>query len=102
MVLGVAGDRLGTDGDRPARSRLRGRGAGTSALAQWTTLLFEATAWRRLDFATWSGNTAMCRVGERLAFVREATFRRARVVEGEVYDSVVYGVLREDWAVWAG
>lgn len=77
---------------------LRGRGAGRSALAQWTTLLFAATRWRRLDFATWSGNTAMCRVGESLGFRREATFRRARVVEGEVYDSVVYGVLREEWA----
>jgi RimJ/RimL family protein N-acetyltransferase len=24
-------------------------------------------------------------------------FRRARVVDGERYDSVVYGVLREEW-----
>ena len=79
--------------------RLRGRGMGASALEQWTTLLFAATTWRRLDLATWSGNSAMCGVAESLGLTREATFRRARVVAGEVYDSVVYGVLREEWAV---
>ena len=77
---------------------IRGRGAGSAALEQWITLLFASTAWRRLDLATWSGNTAMCRVAEGLGLVREATFRRARVVDGEIYDSVVYGVLREEWA----
>jgi len=77
---------------------VRGRGAGTAAIEQWTTLLFAATGWRRLDLATWSGNHAMSRVAERLGFTLEARFRKARVVRGEVYDSLVYGVLREEWA----
>ena len=77
---------------------LRGQGLGAAALEQWSTLLFDSTGWRRLDLATWSGNTAMCRVAQGLGFVREATFRQARVVAGEIYDSVVYGVLREEWA----
>ena len=77
---------------------LRGRGIGSAALAQWTTLRFASTRWRRLDLATWSGNKAMCRVAEGLGLVREATFRQARVVDGEIYDSVVYGVLRAEWA----
>ena len=75
----------------------RGRGIGTEALALWTTYLFATTAARRLDFATYSGNAAMCAVGRALGFVEEARFRDARPWQGEVYDAVVYGVLRHDW-----
>lgn len=76
---------------------VRGAGAGTAATEQWVSTLFAATGWRRLDLATWSGNHAMCRVAERLGFTLEGRFRRARVVRGEVHDSLVYGILREEW-----
>lgn len=76
---------------------LRGRGIGRAALALWTSLLFDRTPWVRLDFATWSGNRAMLGVGKVLGFVEEARFRQARVVDGVRYDSVVMGVLREEW-----
>lgn len=78
---------------------VRGRGIGRTALALWTTYLFEHTPWVRLDFATWSGNAAMLGVGRALGFVEEARFRQARVVEGVRYDSVVMGVLRQEWQV---
>jgi RimJ/RimL family protein N-acetyltransferase len=77
---------------------LRGRGIGRAALALWTSLLFERTPWVRLDFATWSGNEAMLGVGKTLGFVEEARFRQARLVDGARYDSVVMGVLRDEWA----
>lgn len=77
---------------------LRGSGRGTEAMRLWTSYLFAATNWRRLDYATWSGNTAMVRVGEKLGFTMEGRFREARVVRGEVYDSVVMGVLRSEWS----
>ncbi len=80
----------------------RGRGVGVEALGLWAALLFESTGIRRLDFATWSGNTAMCRVGEKAGWREEARFRDARTVRGEVYDAVVYGVTREEWAKPAG
>ncbi|MCH6471465.1 GNAT family N-acetyltransferase [Sinomonas terrae] len=73
-------------------------GYGSDALALWTTYLFGATDSERLDFATWSGNTGMCKVGQKLGFTEEARFRNARMVRGEVCDEVVYGVLREEWA----
>lgn len=73
-------------------------GYGTEALALWTTYLFEVTDSHRLDFATWSGNVGMCRVGQKLGFTEEARYRKARLVRGELYDAVVYGVLREEWA----
>lgn len=77
--------------------QVRGTGAGTAALGLWTSLLFASTPWRRLDLATWSGNHAMVRVAERLGFTLEGRFRQAREVRGEVYDSLVYGVLRDEW-----
>ena len=39
----------------------------------------------------------MVRLAERLGFSREACFRRARIVDGEYYDGLGYGVLREEW-----
>jgi RimJ/RimL family protein N-acetyltransferase len=77
-------------------------GYGTEALALWTDYLFAATDSLRLDFATWSGNAGMCRVGEKLGFTEEARFRNARKVRGELYDAVVYGVLREEWEAHRG
>ena len=76
---------------------VRGRGIGRTALALWTTVLFATTPWVRLDFATWSGNAAMLGVGKALGFVEEARFRQARVVDGVRHDSVVMGVLRDEW-----
>lgn len=75
----------------------RGVGIGSEALALWTTYLFANTSDRRLDFATYSGNEAMCAVGRRLGFVEEARFRRARPWQGVAYDGLVFGVLREEW-----
>lgn len=77
--------------------QVRGQGVGTEALKLWTTFLFGATPWVRLDYATWSGNHAMVSVGRKLGFVEEARFRNARIVRGEYFDSVVYGILREEW-----
>lgn len=77
---------------------MRGRGVGSEALALWTDYLFGTLPIRRLDFSTWSGNRAMCGVGVKLGWTEEARFRDARVVRGAVFDSVVYGVTRAQWA----
>lgn len=77
-------------------------GYGTEALRLWTDYLFAATDSSRLDFATWSGNEGMCRIGTKLGFTEEARFRKARKVRGELYDDVVYGVLREEWEAASG
>lgn len=75
-----------------------GRGQGTDAMHLWTSYLFAKTDALRLDFATYSGNPAMIALGRRLGFVEEGRFRRARRWSGGVHDSVVMGVLREEWA----
>ncbi len=74
-----------------------GQGLATEALALWTDYLFRATDALRLDLATYSGNPGMIAVAQRLGFVEEARLRRARRWAGGVHDSVVYGVLREEW-----
>lgn len=77
--------------------QLRGAGRGRAALDQWTSYLFGATQWQRVDYATWSGNRAMLSLGEKLGFTVQQRFRNARVVGGTFYDSVIMGVLRSDW-----
>lgn len=75
-----------------------GRGLGRQALGLWVDELFEAyPELVRLDLRTWSGNERMCRVAETLGFTLEARFRKARIVEGEYFDGVGYGLLREEW-----
>lgn len=76
----------------------RARGIGEAALRLLTDVVFTGSDAHRLDFITWSGNAAMCRVGEKLGWTLEARFRQAREVRGIRYDSVVYGVLRNEWA----
>lgn len=72
-------------------------GRGTKAVALWTSYLFAITDIIRLDYATWSGNVGMCRIGAKLGWTEEGRFRKARVVRGRRYDSVVFGVLHTEW-----
>lgn len=87
---------LGIDVYDPAYWR---RGIGYEALGLWTDYLLGALPdVHRLDLSTWSGNAAMMRLARRLGFREEARFRKARLVGGNLYDSVAFGVLREEWA----
>ena len=72
-------------------------GHGTEAMRLWTTYLFNSTETARLDLATYSGNPGMMGVARKLGFREEGRFRKARVVNGRFYDSLVYGILREEW-----
>lgn len=74
-----------------------GGGYGTEAMSRWSDYLFASTTVGRLDYATWSGNVGMCRIGPKLGYREEARFRKARLVEGVLHDAVVFGVLREEW-----
>ncbi len=42
-------------------------------------------------------NRASARVLEKLGFVREGTLREDCIVDGDVSDSWVYGLLRREW-----
>ncbi len=75
-----------------------GRGIGYEALGLWTCFLFRSLSQiTRLDLRTWSGNRGMMRLAEKVGYVEEARFRKARIVGDKCYDGLGYGVLREDW-----
>lgn len=56
----------------------------------------------RLGLTTWSGNIGMIRLAKKLGMKKEATYRNARIVNGEYFDAVSYGVLREEWNIEYG
>lgn len=74
-----------------------GRHIGREALSQWLTRLFAMTMLPHLGFTTWSGNTRMMRLGAGLGMRQEARIRQVRYWQGHYYDSVKYGILREEW-----
>lgn len=39
----------------------------------------------------------MIKLAKKLGFKEEAVFRMARIVEGEYYDGLGYGILRTEW-----
>ena len=74
-----------------------GQGYATEAahaVLQWA---FDTLDLNRVQAETDTRNLASARVLEKLGFVREGTLREDCVVDGEVSDSWVYGLLRRDW-----
>ena len=72
-------------------------GYGTEALEMWTNHLFESLPIPRVGLTTWSGNKRMMKVGEKLGMKLEGRMRKCRFYNGEYYDSIRMGVLREEW-----
>jgi RimJ/RimL family protein N-acetyltransferase len=64
------------------------------ALLQWA---FDSLELNRVQAETDTRNAASARVLEKLGFVREGTLREDCVVNGEVSDSWVYGLIRRQW-----
>jgi len=64
------------------------------ALLQWG---FETLGLNRVQAETDTRNAGSARVLEKLGFVREGTLREDCIVNGEVSDSWVYGLLRRQW-----
>ncbi|MEL7385008.1 MAG: GNAT family protein, partial [Pseudomonadota bacterium] len=73
------------------------RGVGFSALVPWISHIFDTQDIERVGLTTWSGNPRMMRCAEKLGMQQEARIRKVRYYQGEYYDSVKYGVLREEW-----
>ncbi|MBF0714155.1 GNAT family N-acetyltransferase [Gemella sp. GH3] len=71
---------------------------GRVALSLWIDKTFvDFTQIEHIGLTTWSGNIRMMRVSERLGMKQEACIRKVRYWEGVYYDSVKYGILREEW-----
>ena len=74
-----------------------GKNIGTRALKLWIQHLFTTLPLVRVGFTTWSGNERMIRVGEKLDMTMEARIRKVRYYNGEYYDSIRMGILKEEW-----
>jgi RimJ/RimL family protein N-acetyltransferase len=74
-----------------------GKGIGSRSLEIWINHIFETLPVVRVGLTTWSGNERMIRVGEKLGMQMEARIRKVRFYEGNYYDSIRMGVLREEW-----
>ncbi len=74
-----------------------GHGYATEAGRELLRWAFDSLDLNRVQAETDTRNTASARVLEKLRFVREGTFREVCVVNGEVSDSWVYGLLRREW-----
>ncbi|MBS7527037.1 GNAT family N-acetyltransferase [Fusibacter paucivorans] len=75
-----------------------GHGIGYKALKLWIDEILRANEKLvRIGLTTWSGNQRMMALAEKLGLKKEAVYRKARIVKGEYYDSVSYGILRDEW-----
>jgi RimJ/RimL family protein N-acetyltransferase len=74
-----------------------GHGYATEAAGAVLQWAFDAVDLNRVQAETDTRNGASARVLEKLDFRREGTLREDCVVNGDVSDSWVYGLLRREW-----
>ncbi|MBU9722799.1 MULTISPECIES: GNAT family N-acetyltransferase [Bacillaceae] len=72
-------------------------GYGSEAYKLWINYLFTNTNLHRLGMSTWSGNLRMMKVASKLGMKEEARIRDARIVNGEYFDAIKMGILRNEW-----
>ncbi|WP_018351687.1 GNAT family N-acetyltransferase [Longispora albida] len=75
-----------------------GHGYATEAAGALLRWAFGTLDLNRVQAEADTRNVASARVLEKLGFVREGTLREDCVVNGEVSDSWVYGLLRREWS----
>jgi len=74
-----------------------GHGYATEAARALLSWAFDSLDLNRVQAEADTRNVASARVLEKLGFVREGTLREDCVVNGEVSDSWVYGLIRREW-----
>ncbi|MFF0191156.1 GNAT family N-acetyltransferase [Streptomyces sp. NPDC005244] len=74
-----------------------GNGYATEAARTVLQWAFHTLDLNRVQAETDTRNTASARVLEKLGFVREGTLRENCVVNGEVSDSWIYGLIKREW-----
>lgn len=74
-----------------------GRGYMQEALGALLDGAFDALDLNRLEADTDPRNERSTRLLARLGFQREGLFRERCIVEGEISDAAMYGLLRRDW-----
>ena len=74
-----------------------GHGIGYDVLNMWIDEIFSQNRKLiRIGLSTWSGNTRIMNLAEKLGLEKEAVYRKARIVDKQYYDSISYGILKEE------
>lgn len=72
-------------------------GIGSAVVPVWLRQLFKAHPdIPHIGFTTWSGNFGMMKLGEKCGMQQEDRIRKVRFWQGQWFDSVKYGILREE------
>ena len=75
----------------------QGRGLASEALQLVLGYVFNDLGLRRIEADIDPRNLPSCRLVERFGFVREGLLRERWHVNGEICDSAIYGLLRQDF-----
>jgi len=74
------------------------KGIGYLALKLWIDEVFYLKKdIVRIGISTWSGNYGMIKLAKKLGMKEEARYRQARIINNEYFDSISYGMLKEEW-----
>lgn len=74
------------------------RGIGATALKVWIKRCFlDYPEIERVGLTTWSGNLGMMHLAEKVELKLEGQLRKVRYYNGVYYDSMKYGILREEF-----
>lgn len=75
-----------------------GKGLGTQICKLWIDYIFKLYPYiPHLGYTTWSGNKGMMSIGEKLGMTLEARIRKVRFHQEQYWDSIKYGILREEF-----
>jgi len=75
----------------------RGKGYGTEAMALILDFAFRELNLHRVFLTVFSYNTAAIALYEKLGFYREGAHREHLQRDGQRYDMLLYGILRQEW-----
>ena len=75
----------------------QGRGLASEALQLVLSHVFNELGLRRVEADIDPRNLPSCRLVERFGFIREGLLRERWHVNGEICDSAIYGLLRQDF-----
>lgn len=75
----------------------RGRGYGHAAMTLGLDFAFRELNLRRVQLTVFTNNAPALALYEKLGFQREGVFREFLHRDGEVYDMLLYGLLRREW-----
>ena len=75
----------------------RGKGYAFEATSNFIDYLFSSTDLHRISINIWKGNIESENLAKKLGFVYEGCQRECRLKDGQFFDSLLFGLLREDF-----